>query len=242
MRSLIAVLVMIAMAITATTAIAATGIYEDFEDGVIDGGWRWSGTDVVEPSGGNPGAYGLSPEIWVPTPVYFGGWDAPGWTGDYHAMGVTGFSIDIMTVSTSNFNLAYYPLFIVIMNHMGTPDDITDDVFVYYNPDAYNAPAAGTGWASYQWDIPSDFVGGPGELPPGWMGGNWTTQTVFPADMTWQDMMTNVGRLEIRMLYMDYAAIYEPYVMGSDNIHLYYESGVISTETTSFGAMKSRFR
>jgi hypothetical protein len=242
MRRLIAVLLMSAVVFTGTTAIAATGSEEDFEDGFIDGGWRWSGSDFVEPTGGNPGGYGRCPEIWVPTPVYFGGWDAPGWTGDYRAMGVTGFSIDIMTISTQNYNLAYYPLFIVIQNHMGTPGDITDDVFVYYNPDAYNAPAAGTGWASYHWDIPSAFVGGPGELPPGWMGGNWTTQTVFPDDMTWQDMMSNVGRLEIRMLYMDYAATYEPYVMGADNVTLYWDSGVIPNEDISFSALKNLYR
>jgi hypothetical protein len=241
MRQLMMFVVVTALALAGTTAIAQTGIFEDFEDGVIDGEWRWSGSDFIEPTGGNPGGYGRCSEIWVPTPVYFGGWDAAGWTGDYQAMGVTGFSIDIMTIATANYNLAYYPLFIAIMNHMGTPDDITDDVFVYYNPDAYNAPAAGTGWASYHWDIPSDFVGAPGELPPGWMGGNWTTQTVFPADMTWQDMMNNVGRLEIRMLYMDYAAAYEPYEMGADNVVLYYENGVVPTRNMSFGSVKSLF-
>lgn len=242
MRRFVTVVLMAALALAGTSVLAANGIYEDFEDGTIDGGWRWSGYDTVEPTGGNPGAFGVCPEIWVPTPVYFGGWNAPGWTGDYRAMGVTGFSIDIMTISTANYNLAYYPLFIVIMNHMGTPDDITDDVFVYYEPDAFNAPAAGTGWSSYAWDIPSDFVGAPGELPAGWLGGNWTTQRDFPADMTWQDMMANVGRLEVRMLYMDYAAAYEPYVMGADNVHLYYDSGVIPTETMSFGSVKSLYR
>jgi hypothetical protein len=235
-------LLIAAVALVGTTAMAATGIEEDFEDGFIDGEWRWSGSDFVEPTGGNPGAYGRCSEIWVPTPVYFGGWDAPGWTGNYRAMGVTGFSIDIMTISTANYNLAYYPLFMVIQNHMGTPSDITDDVFVYPNPDAYNAPAADTGWASYQWDIPSDFEGGPGELPPGWMGGNWTTQTVFPSNMTWQDMMSNVGRLEVRMLYMDYAAVYEPYVMGADNVTLYWDSGVVPNEDISFGSLKSLYR
>jgi hypothetical protein len=233
---------MITVASAATTATAANGIFEDFEDGVIDAEWRWSGSDFVEPTGGNPGAYGRCNEIWVPTPVYFGGWDAPGWTGDYQAMGVTGFSIDIMTISTQNYNFAYYPCFLVIMNHMGTPEDITDDVFVYYFPDAYNAPAAGTGWSSYHWDIPSSFIGAPGELPPNWGGGDWTTQTVFPSDMTWQDMMTNVGRLEIRFLYMDYAAIYDPYVMGADNVVLYYDSGAVSNENMSFGAVKSLYR
>lgn len=224
-----------------TAAFAQNGIYEDFEDGVIDGGWNWSDWgDTVELSGGNPDAYGQSPEIWVPTPTYFGGWDAPGWTGNYTAMGVTGFSIDIMTIWTQNNWFAEYPLFITIMNHMGTPGDIGDDVFVYYYQ--YNAPAAGAGWASYQWDIPSDFVGGGGELPAGWDGGNWASPTVFPSDMTWQDMMANVGRLEIRMLAMDYFATFEPYQMGADNVELYYSTGAVATEGVSFGSLKSLYR
>ena len=242
MRKLTTVALLVVMMAAGTLAIAATGIFEDFEDGVIDAQWRWSDRDTVEPTGGNPGAYALSPEIYVPTPVYYGGWDVPGWTGDYTTMGVTGFSIDIMTISTQNAWWTYYPLFITIQNHMGTPDFIDDDVFVYYYPDQYNPPAPGAGWASYHWDIPSSFVGGPGELPAGWSGGNWASPTVFPSDMTWQDMMQNVGRLEVRFLYMDYVATIEPYVMGADNVILEYDTGVVANENMSFGNVKSLFR
>ena len=124
---------------------------------------------------------------------------------------------------------------------VGTPEDIGDDVYVYPNPDAYNPPAPGDGWASYRWDIPSDFVGGYGELPAGWNGGTGGN-TTFPSDMTWQDMMTNVGRLEIRTLYPDYAATYEQYQMGADNMALYYEGGVVATENESFGGVKALYR
>ncbi len=135
--TLIALALVLAMS---TAALAETGIYEDFEDGIIDGEWRWTGSDFIETTGGNPDSYGTSFEFWEPTPTYFGGWDAPGWTGNYTAMGVTGFSIDVTTLSTQNFFFDEYPLFLAIQNHMGTPDDISDDVFVYTNPAANFAP------------------------------------------------------------------------------------------------------
>lgn len=242
MRTLMTVIALALILAMSTVAIAETGIYEDFEDGVIDGGWRWTDMDFIESPGGNPDSYGTAFEFWVPTPTYFGGWDAPGWTGNFTTMGVTGFSIDVMTVSTQNFYFDEYPLFITIMNHMGTPTDISDDVFVYADPNSYNAPGAGTGWHTYQWDIPSDFVGGPGEVPDGWSGGTWAVWDALPADMTWQDMMTNVGRLEVRTLRFGMMANFNPYQMGADNVELYYSTGAVATENASFGSVKSLYR
>ncbi len=242
MRTLMTVITLALVLAMSTMAIAQTGIVEDFEDGVIDGGWSWSSADFIVSEGGNPDAYGFGPEHWVPTPSYWTDWDASGWSGDFAAMGVTGFSIDVMTVATQNNWFHEYPMFIAIMNHMGTPGDITDDVFVYSNPDTYFAPGAGTGWQSYQWDIPSDFVGGPGELPEGWSGGNWAVWDVLPDGMTWQDMMTNAGRLEVRTLRFGMFANFHPYQMGSDNVTLYHETGAVSTEEMSFDGVKSLYR
>ena len=242
MRTLMTVFTLVLLLALSTVAIAENGIQEDFEDGVIDGEWRWTGSDFIAPTGGKPDAYGTSFEFWEPTPTYFGGWDAPGWTGNFTTMGVTGFSIDVMTISTQNNWFSEYPLFIAIQNHMGTPGDISDDVFVYANPDTYFAPGAGTGWHSYQWDIPSDFVGGPGEMPAGWSGGNWADWNNLPAGMTWQDMMTNAGRLEVRTLRFGMFANYNPYQMGADNVTLYYETGSVANENMSFGSVKSLYR
>ncbi len=225
-----------------TMAVADNGIFEDFEGGASGGGWYWGMTsDTVNPIDGNPGGWLESAELDAPTPTLRGAWDAPGWTGDYTAMGVTGFSADIQTLSTSNAWWDLYPLYVMIVNHMGTPGDIGDDVYVYPNPDAYNPLPPGDGWQSCSWDIPSDFVGGYGELPAGWNGGTGGT-TVFPSDMTWQDMMTNVGRLEVRFLYPDYAATFELYHMGADNLILYYEDGAVPTENATFGGVKALFR
>jgi hypothetical protein len=240
-RTLMTVITLALMLAMSTAAIAANGVEEDFEDGVVDGGWHWSDADFIPTTGGNPDAYGQCPEIWVPTPTYFSGWDAPGWTGNYTSMGVTSFSIDVMTISSQNFYFDEYPLFLAIMNHMGTPNDIADDVFVYTSYDNL-APGAGTGWHSYQWDIPSDFVGGPGEMPAGWTGGNWADWNVLPDGMTWQDMMTNATRLEVRTLQFGYFANYNPYQMGADNVVLNYEMGPVSTEEMSFGSVKALYR
>jgi len=241
MRTLTTVITLALILACSAAAFAENGIYDDYDGGTDNGGWWWGYSDTVPPTGGNGGGYLQSVVIDVPTPTLKAGWDAPGWTGNFTTMGVYSFSIDLMTLSTSNSYWHLYPCFVMIVNHMGTPEDIGDDVYVYPNPDAFNPPAPGDGWASYRWDIPSEFVGGFGELPAGWNGGTGGT-TTFPADMTWQDMMTNVGRLEIRTLYPDYAATYEQYQMGADNMALYYEGGVVATENESFGGVKALYR
>jgi len=242
MKRTLMTVVTLAMVLTmSTVAMAENGIFEDFESGSNDANWRWSGSDTIEPTGGNGGAYGLSMLLDVPTPMLRCDYDAPGWTGDFAAMGVTGFSADLMTIETNNDYWTLYPCFVLLVNHMGTPDYIDDDVYVYPNPDMFQPPAAGDGWANYSWDIPSDFVGGYGELPAGWNGGTGGN-TTFPEDMTWEDMMTNVGRVEIRTLYPDYAAIFQLYVMGSDNLELYYEDGAVATDATTFSNLKAMYR
>jgi len=240
-RTLMTLVTLIMVLALSTGALAQNGIYEDFETGTNNGGWHWSGADTVEPTGGNDGAFLQSMLLDVPTPTLRGDYDAEGWTGDFAAMGVTAFSADLLTLETNNEYWTYYPCFVLIINHMGTPENLDDDVYVYPNPDMFTPPAAGSGWASYHWDIPSDFVGGDGELPAGWYGGTGGN-TIFPADMTWEDMMTNVGRLEIRTLYPDYAAIFQAYVMGADNLALYYEGGAVATEVTTFSSLKAMFR
>ena len=87
----------------------------------------------------------------------------------------------------------------LLRNDMGTPD-IEDDVYVYPDPFATVIPQIGEGWTHYDFDIPSDFVGGPGELPAGWLGGSyWTGGDLFPEDRTFQDVMSNVtdGRVPL---------------------------------------------
>lgn len=79
-------------------------------------------------------------------------------------------------------------------------------------------------------------------MPAGWSGGNWADWNNLPAGMTWQDMMTNVGRLEVRTLRFGMFAAYNPYQMGADNVELYYETGPVATEEMTFGGVKSLYR
>lgn len=240
-RTLMLVVTLTMVMTMSTVAMAQNGIFEDYESGNNNGGWHWSGSDTIEPTGGNDGGYLQSMLMDVPTPTLRGDYDAEGWTGDFTAMGVTAFSADLMTLETDNEWWAYYPCYVMIVNHMGTPDNLYDDVYVYPTPEMYAPPAAGAGWISYSWDIPSDFVGGAGELPDGWYGGIDGT-TNFPADMTWQDMMTNVGRLEIRTLQPDMMATFQNYLMGADNLKLFYEGGVVATDVTTFSNLKAMYR
>jgi len=57
-----------------------------------------------------------------------------------------------------------------------------------------------------------------------------------------QDVLTNVGRLEVWFLDPDYAAIFAWYEMGADNITLLYDQGSVATESSTFDNLKAMYR
>jgi len=238
MRSLMILILMVALAVP---ALAENGIQADFEGGNNDAGWRFGG-DTIEAEGGNPGGWLASMNLNVPAPWLYCDYDADGWTGDYTAMGVTEFHIDLQTVSTSQQYWSYYNVLVLIRMSNGT-EDPEDDIYVYYDPYAFAPPAIEDGWTNYHWDIPTDFDGALGELPANWSGGSYATgNATFPSDVTWQDVMSNVGRLEVWFLDPDYAAIFQWFEMGADNITLVYDQGAVATENCTFDNLKAIYR
>lgn len=238
MRLLLAIACALCLAVP---ALAENGIQADFEAGINDGGWNYGG-DVVESDGGNPGGWLHSAVLDVPYPLLYCDYLAAGWTGDYVAMGVTGFHLDVQTVYTGQPYFGEYNV-LVFLRMVNDPDTIDDDVFVYYDPYAYAPPMPGDGWVTYTWDIPADFVGAPGELPENWRGGSIATgNTVFPPDMTWQEVLSDVGRLEVWFLDPDYFAIFAMFEMGADNITLVYDQGSVATEPVTMDGIKALYR
>lgn len=198
-----------------------------------NGGWRYGG-DTIESEGGNPDGWLHSGDLNVPFPWLYCVYDAVGWTGDYVGMGVTVFSADIQTVFTGQQYFNYYNVLVLIRMTNGT-EDLEDDVFVYSDPYAYAPPMPEDGWTNYSWEIPTDFVGAPGELPANWFGGSYSSGNAsFPSDATWQGVLSNVGRLEVWFLDPDYGAIYAWFEMGADNITLISEQGSVATESATF--------
>ncbi len=241
MRMLTILLVLITVA---TGAFAQGVLVADFEGGTNNGDWTWgNGADLVNATGGNPDGWFGNDYINSFAPRLRCDWDTPGWTGDYVMMGVNRIQGDFQTLTASTEYMAYYPFCFMLTNHMGTPGDVSDDVYVYVDPNMQYAPDVAQGWVHYDFEIPSDFVGGPGELPAGWKGGSAATcGACFPADITWQDVLSDVGRVEVWFWDPDMFGVYEWFSIGADNIMLEWNGGPIATEESSFGSLKALYR
>lgn len=240
MRTIMTLTLIIAFA---TSAMAQLPVVADFE-GTNNGDWTWgNGADTIEATGGNPAGWFHNDYLNTFAPILRCGWDAPDWTGNYVAEGVVRISGDFQTISATTQYMQYYPFTVMFRNHMGTPNDIEDDIHVYYNPDLQFSPDVGAGWIHYEFDIPTDFVGGAGELPDGWMGGSYMTGNAsFPSDATWQDVMSDIGRIEFWFFHPDMFGVYEWFDVGADNIVLEKDGGSVATEDSSWGNLKAIYR
>ena len=235
--SLIICFVMLAAAASADTFTA------DFEGGTNIGGWTFNGFfDSLNATGGNPGGwYGSAQrDTWAPI---FKTTESNGiFTGNYFTRGVTRISGDFKTDNCDNKWANTYNFTILLRNDGGTPGDETDDFYVYPDPFANLIPQVSAGWTHYDFAIPSDFVGGPGELPAGWMGGSYMTGLdVFPSDKTFQDVMTTMTTVEFWWIHPAFWSIYAMWDIGADNITIEY-GAPIPVEHATWGDVKALYR
>jgi hypothetical protein len=238
MRMLLTVIMILTFA---GSALAQAPVIADFEGGVNNGDWTWgNAADYVATTGGNPGGYFGNDNQMTAFPVLRSGWDAPGFSGDL--TNAVRISADLQTIASSNQYIGEYYFCVFFRNNMGTPSDITDDVFVYIDPYQYDNPDVGEGWKHYEFDLPFDFQGAPGEVPAGWVGGNYYSgNTQLPSDVTFQDVVSNVSRIEFWYNHPDWAAIFATHHTAVDNIVLDFDAPV-ATEESSFGNIKAMFR
>jgi len=216
----------------------------DFEGGTNLGNWTFTHWDErLEPAGGNPdGWYYTGRDLFTFAPILECESGAPGFTGDYAAMGVTRISGDFLTTYCENDWANTFNFTVLLRDDNGTPYDETDDVYVYPDPNANLIPQIGSGWTHYDFDIPSDFVGGAGELPPGWWGGSyWTGLDVFPSDRTFQDVMGSVTTVEFWWINPAFWAIVVPWEAGGDNITIEY-GGAVPAENSTWSDVKAAYR
>jgi hypothetical protein len=100
----------------------------------------------------------------------------------------------------------------------------------------------GDGWVHYDFTIPYDFVGAPGETPENWKGGSAYSFESLPDDITWQEVISDVGRLEFWFWDPAMFGVFEWFDVGVDNIQLDWEGSVVATEESSWGDVKAMFR
>ena len=223
---------------------AADTITADFEGGTNFGNWtfeHWA--ESLQPAGGNPGGwYFTGSDYWTFAPILKCESGAPGFSGDFAAIGVTRISGDFLTTYCENTWANTFNFTCMLRNDMGTAD-VEDDIYVYPDPFEFLIPQIGSGWTHYDFDIPSDFVGGPGELPAGWLGGSYMTGTdVFPSDRTFQEVINNVTNIEFWWIHPGFAAIIVPWEAGGDNITIDFVGSPVPTENSTWGDLKAIYR
>lgn len=237
-------LAIVALVIACASGALAQGvILEDFENGQNNAQWTWQmWVELVESTGGNPGGYFHAPDMWQFAPILYSGYMAPGWSGNFVADHVTRIEGDFKVFSAGT-NSGLFPFCVMLRNSMGTPNNIEDDVYVYTDPELLTAPGRGAPWKHYSFNIPSDFVGQPGQLPPGWMGGTYQIcNTCFPPNMTFQQVISGVSTVEFWFIHPDWAANIVQYNVGADNLLIERSSGPVAVENSNWGNVKSMFR
>jgi hypothetical protein len=203
-------------------------ITEPFDGGRNEGNWGFACPgSFIDDEGGNPGPFlrMTNLEIFAPMPRTCRS-EPSMFRGDYRGEKVFALSADLKTFAAS-FTTDERPLTLVLVNHAGTPGDVSDDLFVFYvgkeNIPPVSAEAASSGWLRYRFTVPSDST----ELPhprstvegeTGWVA---TVGEVFaPAedpDAVWNTVIQNVDEVIFWWHDPRYFAIFQMWDVGMDN-------------------------
>lgn len=220
----------LALAAAPPVALAET-FTETFDGGSNVGGWTFgTGNEVIEASGGNPGAYlhdsfvdTFAPQPRTSQPSIF--------TGDLRQLGVSRIGIDLITFSV-DFSAEGRPLTLMLISDQGTPGNFDDDWAAFLMGPS-NIPLPGEGWISYSFEVPSQET----SLPAGWA--TLALGSSSPPDPDWNQVITNVA--ELRFFYGDPTMffIFQGWNLGLDNptiSHGLFSDGFESGDTTAWSA------
>jgi hypothetical protein len=200
---------------------------ETFDGGSNTGAWHYGGPgEVIESTGGNPGAFLHSPALdtFAPQPR-----TAPGvssvFTGDYRGRNITGIGIDLITIAV-DFSAAGRPLTLMLLSDAGTPGDPSDDWAAYFLGPA-DVPVPGEGWKSFAFSVPSQSL----SLPPGWqvllLGPN------SPPSPDWNDLVTAVSGVQFFYGDPTFVFIFQVWNVGLDNVSI--SGDVVPVELQGLG-------
>ena len=196
---------------------------ETFDRNSNEGNWSFVGdpdnrVETIEKDGGNPGAFlharcqyplgcldTYAPQLrtQLNTSSIF--------TGDYRASGVTHVGVDLAIFGPEYVTTEGRPLSLVLRNDNGTPDDLSDDIRVFY-VGTKGIPQPNGRFKSFIFEIPSQSA----TMPKGW--------NVFygsgsgDPDTDWNRVITNVTQLTFFYGNPEMFFIYQQWELGVDNI------------------------
>jgi len=198
-------------ALAVAAAAAADSFVETFDGGSNEGGWSFgTGNEVIETSGGNPGAYLHDPSIdsYAPQPRTAWGTSSV-FVGDFRTNRVTGLSIDLITLAV-DFSAEGRPLALMLVSDNGTPASSDDDWAGYtLSPD--NVPLPDQGWLGYSFVVPS--------WEPTWPA-DWHVILFGPDSPPapdWNTLITAVDQVRFHYGDPEMVFIFQMWNLGLDN-------------------------
>jgi len=203
---------------------AEVNVLETFDGGRNTGNWSFFGNpdnpiEVLESSGGNPGAFlhstcqGLgcldtfAPELRTELGV------ASVFTGDYRAKGVSSLGVDL-AIFDVDFSSAGRPLTLMLRNDSGTPTDLSDDVVVYRVGSRNVPPADGSGgrWRRFHFRVPSASA----TLPASWR----VLQGTGDDGADWNAVLEDVSQVAFFFGDPEFFFIFQQWELGVDNVRI----------------------
>jgi hypothetical protein len=203
-------------------------VKETFSDGSNEGNWGFGCPgDVFDDDGGNPGPFRRMTNLEIFAPMARNcGAHSSAFTGDYRQGKVFALSVDFRTFSAS-YTTDERPLTLVLVNHADTPEDTSDDRYVFY-VGKENIPSESTsvgqdGWVRYQFVVPSGSRILPrprsaAEGEPGWVAA--VGEVFAPAedpDEVWNIVIQQVDEVIYWWHDPRYFAIFQMWDVGMDN-------------------------
>lgn len=198
-----------------SAAVARADFIETFSNRSNDGNWHLTNNPdrllVIEPTGGDPGAF-LHGQVFTPVPAWYVplGTSPTHFLGDYQAQHVKGisFSLDIFT-GTQAPNRA---VTLDVATTLGTGDFANGLEAYKIGTDISNLPV---GWKTYSFSLAANST----SIPPGWvlLRGDGTPGT----NTDWQRLMQDVETigLELGKPGFAYPAL-NGWDLGLDNVRI----------------------
>ncbi len=193
---------------------AADTTTDTFERDHNIGGWTINGNPNIDATGGNPGSWLHNPLADTFYPIVRTNGVSP-FVGDFRAMGVTTIAFDAVLIDRDFGNPTGFPMSLLLRDTKNTPGDPSDDDYAYFvGP---QVPLIGQGWVHYEFAVPSaDRT----PVPAGWSGGWAGDLENFRPGVDWNDVITNVDRVEIWWNHPAYFAAFAQWNVGMDNISI----------------------
>jgi hypothetical protein len=194
--------------------LAGAQFVDTFENGVNIGSWSFgTGNGLIEPTGGNPGAFYHDDFIDSFAPQASTEWGSTSpFVGDFRSNGVSQISVDFQLFRV-DFSAAERPLTLLLREDNGTPNDFDDDWGAYVKHPEF-VPQVGECWKHFEFNFDSSVY----SLPAGWMTIAFGPNS--PATPDWNQIITDVDQLTFFWGDPEFFYIFQGWDIGMDNVSI----------------------